>query len=60
MKDSLPVPGVYLTFEEFRSNSPSVTEFEITKDKLNDFIHIKQADGKQVPIIGCMGILRQQ
>ncbi|MEJ0079774.1 MAG: hypothetical protein WDM78_02145 [Puia sp.] len=60
MKDSLPVPGVYLTFEEFKSNSPSVTEFEITKDKLNDFIHIKTGRRQAGSIIGCMGILRQQ
>ncbi len=60
LKDSLLVPGVYLTFEEFKTNSPSVTQFEVTKDKLNDFIYVKQSDGRQVSIIECMGILRQQ
>ena len=48
LKDSLLVPGVYLSFEEFKSNSPSVTQFEVTKDKFNDFIYVKQSDGRQV------------
>jgi hypothetical protein len=47
LKDGLPVPGVYLTFEEFKSNSPAVTQFEITKDKLNDFIYVKRSDGNK-------------
>jgi hypothetical protein len=55
LKDSLPVPGVYLTFEEFKSNSPSVTEFEVTKDKLNDFIYAKQSDGRQVSLVNVWG-----
>lgn len=46
LKDSTLVPGVYLTFEEFKANSPSVTNFAITKDKLNDIIYIKNADGQ--------------
>ena len=55
MKDSIPVPGVYLTFEEFKSNHPSVTRFEITMDKLNDFIYVKQSDGRQVPLSDVWG-----
>ena len=55
LKDSLLVPGVYLTFEEFKSNSPSVTEFEITKDKLNDFIYVKQSDGRQISLSDVWG-----
>jgi hypothetical protein len=50
LKDSLPVPGVYLTFEEFKANNPSVTAFEITKDKLNDIIYIRQPDGRQISL----------
>jgi hypothetical protein len=50
LKDTSVVPGVYLTFEEFKANSPSVKEFQITKDKLNDIISIKQPDGKQIPV----------
>ena len=50
LKDSLLVPGVYLTFEEFKSNNPSVTQFEVTKDKLNDFIYIKRSDGRQISL----------
>jgi hypothetical protein len=55
LKDNLLVPGVYLTFEEFKSNSPSVTEFEITKDKLNDFIYVKQTDGRQISLVNVWG-----
>jgi len=55
LKDNLLVPGVYLTFEEFKSNSPSVTEFEITKDKLNDFIYTKQPDGRQISLVNPWG-----
>ncbi len=55
LKDTLLVPGVYLTFEEFKSNSPSVTEFEITKDKLNDFIYVKQSDGRQISLLNVWG-----
>jgi hypothetical protein len=50
LKDSLPIPGVYLTFEEFKTNNPSVTQFEVTKDKLNDFIYVKRSDGRQVSL----------
>ena len=55
LKDSIPVPGVYLTFEEFKSNRPSVTRFEITMDKLNDFIYVKQSDGRQLPLSDVWG-----
>jgi hypothetical protein len=55
LKDSVLVPGVYMTFEEFKSNSPSVTEFEITKDKLNDFIYAKQSDGRQTSLSDVWG-----
>lgn len=55
LKDSLLVPGVYLSFEEFKSNSPSITQFEITKDKLNDFIYTKQSDGRQTSLLNVWG-----
>jgi hypothetical protein len=55
LRDNLLVPGVYLTFEEFKSNRPSVTEFEITKDKLNDFIYTKQSDGRQISLVNVWG-----
>jgi hypothetical protein len=55
LKDNLLVPGVYLTFEEFKSNKPSVSEFEITKDKLNDFIYVKQPDGSQISLMNVWG-----
>jgi hypothetical protein len=55
LNDNFLVPGVYLTFEEFKSNKPSVTEFEITKDKLNDFIYVKQPDGRQISLMNVWG-----
>jgi hypothetical protein len=55
LKDSLLVPGVYLTFEEFKTNSPSVTQFEVTKDKLNDFIYVRQSGGRQIPLSDVWG-----
>ena len=36
-------------------NSPSVTEFEITKDKLNDFIYAKESDGRQISLSDVWG-----
>ena len=55
LKDSMLIPGVYLNFEEFKTNSPSVTQFEVTKDKLNDFIYTKQSDGRQVSLSNVWG-----
>jgi hypothetical protein len=55
LKDDLLVPGVYLTFEEFKFNRPSIKEFEITKDKLNDFIYVKQSDGRQISLVDLWG-----
>ncbi len=55
LKDASLVPGVYMTFEEFKSNSPSITEFEITKDKFNDFIYVKQSDGRQKSLMNVWG-----
>ncbi len=55
LRDSLLIPGVYLTFDEFKANSPTVTSFEITKDKLNDIIHFNQPDGRQMAIINAWG-----
>jgi len=55
LKDNLLTPGVYLTFEEFKFNRPSITEFEITKDKLNDFIYVKQSDGRQISLVDVWG-----
>jgi hypothetical protein len=55
LKDSSLVPGVYLTFEEFKTNNPSVKEFQVTKDKLNDIISIKRPDGEQIPLRDAWG-----
>lgn len=37
------VKGVYKTFEEFKNNQPSITDFEIKKEKDNNILYIKEA-----------------
>jgi len=44
-KDTIFPKGVYASFEEFRSNTPSIANFEITKEKNNDILYIKEASG---------------
>jgi hypothetical protein len=55
LKDSLLVSGVYLTFDEFKDNSPAFKVFEVTKDKLNDFIYTKESSGRQMPLTNAWG-----
>ena len=55
LKDSSLVPGVYLTFEEFKTNGPSAKEFQVTKDKLNDVVTVKQPDGRQIVLRDAWG-----
>jgi hypothetical protein len=38
-------PGVYASFEEFRSNTPSIQNFEIKLEKKNRLLYIKDAGG---------------
>ncbi len=47
LKDTMLNQGVYLTFEEFKNNSPSQKNYEVKKDKLNDVLYIKQPDGSE-------------
>lgn len=42
--------GVYLTFEEFKNNKPSILDFVIKPDKKNDDIYIKDEQGKEMLI----------
>jgi hypothetical protein len=50
LKDTALKSGVYVTFEEFKTNKPSKIDFEIKKEKLTDIVYIKEADGKEYPI----------
>lgn len=43
-----PRRGVYVTFTEFRNNTPSIKEFTIVPDKKNDDVYVKDKDGKEV------------
>jgi hypothetical protein len=49
LKDTTLVPGVYLSFQEFKENNPSQREYEVGKDKLTDMVFIKGSDGKMTP-----------
>jgi hypothetical protein len=55
LKDSVPVRGVYFSFEEFKNNNPGQRDFEVDKDKLIDLIFIKEADGKTAAVRGAWG-----
>lgn len=45
LKDTAHPRGVYVTYDEFRNNTPSITDFEIKKDKLIDIVYVRQQDG---------------
>ncbi len=47
LKDSVLKSGAYLSFEEFKTNRPSQTSFQVKKEKLTDIVYIKEADGKE-------------
>ena len=38
-------PGVYVSFEEFRNNAPSIRDFEIKKENNTRVLYIKEAGG---------------
>ncbi|MEJ7738217.1 MAG: hypothetical protein WKF97_12385 [Chitinophagaceae bacterium] len=48
LNDTSLKKGVYLSFEEFKNNNPSITEFEIKRGKLGDALYIRSDDGKWV------------
>lgn len=43
-----PKKGVYLTFEEFKKNQPSVTEYSLKSDKKTDNLYYKDQSGQEV------------
>ena len=55
LNDSIPVKGVYFSFEEFKNNKPREKDFEVVRDKLTDMIFIRQPDGKSVAIRDAWG-----
>ena len=38
--------GVYKTFEEFKMNAPSVTEYQFRKGKFGDMLYVKEGDNE--------------
>src|SRR5258708_16515201 len=45
-KDSSLVKGVYMNFEEFKNNAPSVQDFEIKKERDDRILYLKEAGGR--------------
>lgn len=43
-----PKKGVYLSFEEFRKNKPSITRFSVRSDGTTDNLYYKDESGKEV------------
>ncbi|MBX3257917.1 MAG: hypothetical protein KF862_27550 [Chitinophagaceae bacterium] len=40
--------GIYITFEEFKNNQPSIKEFTIKPDKKDDALYVTDEKGKEV------------
>lgn len=40
--------GLYLTYEDFRQNKPSIREFTVSKSKKGDFLYVKNDHGQDV------------
>lgn len=47
LRDSILVKGVYMTFEDFKNNRPSHHNFELKKDRFNDVMYLKEANGTE-------------
>ncbi len=39
------VPGVYLTFEEFKNNKPSIKEYQVIKKENTEILYVKDENG---------------
>lgn len=39
------VPGVYLTFEEFKNNKPSIKEYQVIKKENTEVLYVKDENG---------------
>lgn len=46
--------GVYINFEEFKTNTPSLTDFELRKGEMGDILYIKE-NGNEYPTRGVWG-----
>ena len=55
LNDKSFTAGVYMNFEEFKTNSPSGKNYEIVKDIRADLISVKQKDGKFIPMKDAWG-----
>lgn len=47
--------GVYLSYDEFKNNHPSIEEYEIRNGKLGDMLVIKDANGVSYPMRNVWG-----
>ncbi len=44
-----PAKGVYLSYNEFKNNHPSCTDFDVRFESLADIVYVKEADGRHYP-----------
>lgn len=47
---SSPNRGVYKTFNEFKTNNPSIKNYELKKDKFSDMLYAKDDEKNEYPI----------
>lgn len=48
LKDTSCKTGIYVSFDEFKANNPSIQEYEIKRGKLGDELYTKLQDGRWV------------
>lgn len=48
LNDSSCKTGIYLSYDEFKANNPSIQEYEIRRGKLGDELYLKSQDGRWV------------
>ena len=41
-----PAKGVYITYEDFKNNRPSYTDYEVKFERIGDNLYVKEEDGK--------------
>ncbi len=46
--EQIPRKGIYMSFEEFKNNQPSITEYRVNADKMTDEIYAKDGSGKEM------------
>lgn len=47
--------GVYMNFDEFRTNNPSIAEYSLKKSRMGDMLFVKDKEGTELPERKCWG-----